>query len=67
MRVVGEALPITHAAQAARRLAAGEGFAAAAPALAAEAAVGVGYAVLAAALLKLFEAESRRRASLDTM
>ncbi|WP_319462420.1 ABC transporter permease [Micromonospora sp. RTP1Z1] len=67
MRAVGEVLPITHAAEAARRLVAGEGFAAAAPALAAELAVGVGYAVLAAVLLKVFEAESRRRASLDTL
>ena len=67
MRVVGEVLPITHAAEAARHLAVGDGFAAAAPALAAELAVGVGYAVLAAVLLKVFEAESRRRASLDTL
>ncbi|MFE9692851.1 ABC transporter permease [Micromonospora sp. NPDC005806] len=67
MRAVGEALPITHAAGAARQLVAGEGFAAAAPALAAEAAVGLGYALLAGALLKIFEAESRRKASLDTM
>lgn len=67
MRAVGQALPITHAAEAARRLAGGEGFAAAVPALAAETAVGLGYAVLAAALLKLFEAESRRHASLDTL
>ncbi|WP_262282006.1 ABC transporter permease [Micromonospora sp. MA102] len=67
MRAVGAGLPITHAAGAARRLVAGEGFAAAAPALAAEAAVGLGYALLAALLLKVFEAESRRRASLDTM
>lgn len=67
MRVVGEVLPITHAARAARHLAVGDGFAAAAPALAAELAVGIGYAVLAAVLLKVFEAESRRRASLDTL
>ncbi|MEU8263571.1 ABC transporter permease [Micromonospora sp. NPDC048999] len=67
MRAAGEALPITHAAQAARHLAAGDGFAAAAPSLAAEFTVGLGYALLAAALLKLFEAESRRHASLDTM
>lgn len=67
MRAVGEALPITHAARGARQLAAGEGLAAAAPALAAEAAVGLGYALLAAALLKIFEAESRRRASLDAL
>ncbi|GAA4579797.1 hypothetical protein GCM10023176_58260 [Micromonospora coerulea] len=67
MRVVGEVLPITHAAQAARQLVAGEGFAAAVPPLTAELAVGAGYAVLAAVLLKVFEAESRRRASLDTL
>jgi ABC-2 type transport system permease protein len=67
MRLVGDGLPITHAARAARQLVAGEGLAAAAPALAAEAAVGLGYAVLAAVLLKVFEAESRRRASLDTL
>ncbi|MEU4333650.1 ABC transporter permease [Micromonospora lupini] len=67
MRVTGELLPITHAAEAARRLVAGEGFRAAAPQLAAELAIGVGYAILAAALLKVFEAESRRRASLETL
>jgi hypothetical protein len=67
LRATGQLLPITHAADAARRLAAGEGLAAAAPALAAEVGIGVGYAVLAAALLKIFETESRRRASLDAV
>lgn len=67
MRVAGEMLPITHAAEAARRLVAGEGMAVALPSLAAELAIGLGYAVLAAVLLKIFEAESRRRASLDTL
>ncbi|WP_422734932.1 ABC transporter permease [Micromonospora sp. WMMD558] len=67
MRVAGQLLPITHAAEAARRLSAGDGLSAAAGPLAAEAAVGLGYALLAAALLKLFEAESRRHASLDTL
>jgi len=67
MRTVGSVLPITHAAEAARRLVAGEGLGAAAGPLAAELAVGFGYAVLAAALLRIFEAESRRRASLDTL
>lgn len=67
MRSVGDFLPITHAAEAARRLVGGEGFTAALPQLAAELAVGAGYAVLAAVLLKVFEAESRRRASLDTL
>ena len=67
MVVIGQGLPITHAADAARTLAAGDGWAAALPALGAEAAVGAAYAVLAAALLKFFEAESRRRASLDAL
>lgn len=67
LRAVGQALPITHAAEAARLLAAGEPFAAAAPALATEFAVAVGYAVLAAVLLKIFELESRRRACLDAV
>jgi ABC-2 type transport system permease protein len=67
MRVVGAVLPITHAAEAARRLVAGEGLAAALPPLGAELAVGLAYAVLSAVLLKVFEAESRRHASLDTL
>ncbi|GIF72187.1 ABC transporter permease [Asanoa siamensis] len=67
MRVVGGGLPITHAAEAARRLVAGDSLAAAGPALVREVTVGVAYAVVAAVLLKIFEAESRRRASLDTL
>ncbi|MGC5021981.1 ABC transporter permease [Micromonospora sp. DT47] len=67
IRAVGSALPITHAADAARRLAAGAPLADALPAIATELAIGLGYAVLAALLLKVFEAESRRRASLDTL
>jgi len=64
---VGRFLPITHAASAARELAAGRGLAAAAPALGWEALVGLGYAILAAVLLKVFETESRRTASLETI
>ncbi|GGN28203.1 hypothetical protein GCM10010109_46300 [Actinoplanes campanulatus] len=67
MITVGQLLPITHAAEAARLLAAGRGLDAAAPALGRELLVGAGYAVLAALLLKVFEAESRRRASLETL
>ncbi|GGN86996.1 hypothetical protein GCM10010112_69140 [Actinoplanes lobatus] len=67
MITVGQLLPITNAAEAARLLAAGRGLEAAAPALGRELLVGVGYAVLAALLLKVFEAESRRRASLETL
>jgi ABC-type multidrug transport system permease subunit len=67
MVAIGEWLPITHAAEAARQLAAGHGLAAAAPQLGKELLVGALYAALAAILLKVFEAESRRRASLDTL
>ncbi|MEV6346642.1 ABC transporter permease [Actinoplanes sp. NPDC051851] len=64
---IGQVLPITHAAESARSFAAGRGFTAAGPALATELLVGAGWAVLAAVLLTLFEAESRRRASLETL
>jgi ABC-2 type transport system permease protein len=67
MSMIGQALPITHAAEAARRLAAGRGLAAAAPSLAWELVIAAGYAAVAAALLKIFEAESRRTASLETI
>jgi ABC-2 type transport system permease protein len=67
IRTVGSFLPITHAAEASRRLVAGSPVTTALAPLVAELAVGVGYAVLAAVLLKIFEAESRRRASLDTL
>ncbi|MEO3748485.1 ABC transporter permease [Plantactinospora sp. B5E13] len=67
LRAVGAVLPVTHAAEAARRLVAGDGLAAAAGPLAVEVLLALGYALLAAGLLKVFEAESRRRASLDTL
>lgn len=67
MRAVGELMPITHATVAARGLAAGEGLVAVLPSLAAELTVGLGYALLTALLLRVFEAESRRRASLDAV
>jgi ABC-2 type transport system permease protein len=67
MQGVGSVMPITHSAEAARRLVGGAGLDDAMAPLAAELAVGVGYAVLAALLLRIFEAESRRRASLDTL
>ncbi|MET0426472.1 MAG: ABC transporter permease [Actinoplanes sp.] len=66
MAATGRWLPITHAAEAARLLAAGRGLDAAAPALGRELLVGLLYAAAAAILLRIFEAESRRTASLDT-
>ncbi|WP_329118993.1 ABC transporter permease [Streptomyces sp. NBC_01353] len=65
MRTAGDLLPLTHAADAARRLTAGDGLDGAL--LGAELAVGAGYALLAVALLALFERGSRRRATLDVM
>lgn len=67
MAAIGRFLPITHAADAARVLAAGRGMGAAWRPIALELLVGVGYAVLAAVLLKIFEFESRRSASLETI
>lgn len=67
LQAAGQVVPITHAAEAARQITAGHPLASAAPALAGELAVGLGYAVLATVLLKFFEFESRRHASLDTI
>jgi ABC-2 type transport system permease protein len=58
-------MPITHAAEAARRLAAGEQFAAVFPLIATELAIAAGYALLSMVLLRYFETESRKHASLD--
>lgn len=65
MRAAGELLPLTHASDAARRLVDGGGLDR--TLLGAEIAVGSGYAVLALALLAVFERGSRRRATLDVM
>jgi ABC-2 type transport system permease protein len=67
MQTVGSLLPITHAADAARLLASGAPVRDVLAPLGWEVGVGVAYALLAALLLKVFEVESRRRASLDTL
>lgn len=67
MRIVGDGIPVTHAAAAARGLVAGNGLGAVWPDLVRELLVALAYAVLAGVLLKVFEAESRRTASLDTL
>lgn len=67
LAAVGRALPLTHGIQAARRLAAGAQLSDVAGLLGREALVGATYAALGYLLLRLFEAESRRRASLDTL
>jgi ABC-2 type transport system permease protein len=65
LAAVGEALPLTHGIRAARQLAAGAGLAQVRGLLVAEVLIGLSYAVVGYGLLRLFEAESRRRASLD--
>lgn len=67
LRAVGDFLPLTNAASAARRLAAGTGLGDVLPLLGRELLIGIGYAALAAVLLKVFELESRRKATLETM
>ena len=66
MEAVGRVLPLTHGIEAAREVAAGAGLGDVGGALATEALVGAAYAVAAYALFRLFEAEGRRRASLET-
>ncbi|GAA1762958.1 ABC transporter permease [Luedemannella helvata] len=67
MQAVGDVTPVTHAAAASRALVGGASLTEVLPRIGAELGIGLGYAVLAGVLLKLFEAESRRRASLDTL
>jgi ABC-type multidrug transport system permease subunit len=67
MTAIGDWLPITHAAAAARLLSSGASVASAAPLLLEELLVALLYALVAAVLLRIFEAESRRTASLDTV
>jgi ABC-2 type transport system permease protein len=66
LQSIGAVVPITHAAEAARRLAAGDGLAAVLPQLGMEVAVGAGYALLAIVLLTIFEFEGRRSGTFDT-
>jgi ABC-2 type transport system permease protein len=65
MAAIGRSLPLTHGIQAARRIAAGE------PVpwrlVATESAIGVAYAVVAYGLFRVFEAEARRRATLELL
>jgi ABC-2 type transport system permease protein len=63
LAAAGQVLPFTHGIAAARAFAAGTG--GAAGQLGVEALVGLGYAVLGYGLLRVFELESRRRATLD--
>ncbi|HWN22318.1 MAG TPA: ABC transporter permease [Gaiellaceae bacterium] len=66
MEAIGRALPLTHGIEAARRVVAGETLGEVGGLVATEAMIGAVYAVAAYALFRLFEAEGRRRASLET-
>ena len=66
MQTVGHALPMTRGIEAAREVAAGAGLSDVAGLLGAELAIGLAYGAVAYLLLRVFEAEGRRRASLET-
>jgi ABC-2 type transport system permease protein len=66
MDAIGRCLPLTHGIEAARAVAAGSSLGDVAGLVATEAAVGAAYAAAAYLLFRVLEAESRRRAVLDT-
>jgi len=66
LAAIGRALPLTHGIAAAREIAAGRSLGSVDGLLLTELAVGAVWGVVALALFRLFEAESRRRASLET-
>jgi ABC-2 type transport system permease protein len=66
MAAVGRRLPLTHGIEAGREIAAGASLADVSGLLRTEALIGFVYAALAYVLLRLFEAEGRRRASFET-
>jgi ABC-2 type transport system permease protein len=67
METVSRGLPLTHGIEAARAIAAGSALSDVSDLVATEAAIGVGYALVAYALFRFFEVEGRRRATLETM
>ncbi len=67
MAAVGRALPLTHGIAAAREVAGGASLSSVSGLVWTELGIGAAYAAAAFALFRLFEAEGRRRASLETM
>jgi ABC-2 type transport system permease protein len=67
MQTVAKGLPLTHGIQAARELAAGASFSEVSDLVLTEATIGLVYAVIAYGLLRFFEADGRRRATLETI
>ncbi len=66
METVGRCLPLTHGIEAAREVAAGASLSSVGDLLWKEALIGACYAVAAYLLLRIFEFEGRRRASLES-
>jgi ABC-2 type transport system permease protein len=64
---ISQLVPITHAADAARRLAAGDGMGAVLPSLAFEVLIGLSLAVVATSLFRVFEREGRRHGTFDAL
>jgi ABC-2 type transport system permease protein len=65
MAGVGRALPLTHGIEAARELVGGAGWSQVASQVADEAGIGLAYLLVGLVMLRVFEVESRRSASLD--
>jgi ABC-2 type transport system permease protein len=65
MAAISHWLPLTHGIAAARALAAGSSWGDVAATVGREAGIGIGYLVIGTVLLRYFEAESRRRATLE--
>jgi ABC-2 type transport system permease protein len=66
MATIGRGLPLTHGIEASRRLADGASLGAVGGTVATEAAIGLAYSAVSYLLLRFFEFESRRRATLET-
>ena len=65
LETLAQGLPITHGAEAARQLVAGWSFVDVVPLLATELLVGLVYAMIGLVLVRLFEVQARRGASLE--
>ena len=67
MQTVASGLPLTHGIEAAREIAGGAAFSDVSGLVATEVSIGLVYALLAYGLLRFFEADGRRRGTLETM
>jgi ABC-2 type transport system permease protein len=66
LEAIGRGVPLTHGIEAAREVAAGASLGDVQGLVVTEALIGVAYAAVAYVLFRFFEAEGRRRASLET-